>query len=80
VAFLAVIGLIASFHTIIYAYGRICSLCRARSSQRPVCLAQCRIASTPTLLAIMLVVWFRGAEGWCALIGGTLLNMAVFAR
>ncbi len=87
-AFLAVIGLIASFHTIIYAYGRqIYSLSRAGyylgfmsithqqqkvphwRSTRALCSA------SPPCLA----VWFiAGRRKGASVIGGTLLNMAVF--
>ena len=87
-AFLAVLGLIASFHTIIHAYGRqIYSLSRA-GYYLPFMSVTHGTHKVPhtalyagTLLGfgIMLVVWFlRGAEAGGALIGGTLLNMAVF--
>jgi ethanolamine permease len=87
-AFLAVIGLIASFHTIIFAYGRqIYSLSRAgyylpfmsvtHGTHRVPHTAL--YAGTVLGFGIMLVVWFvLGAEKGGALIGGTLLNMAVF--
>jgi ethanolamine permease len=87
-AFLAVIGLIASFHTIIYAYGRqIYSLSRAgyylpfmsvtHGKHRVPHMAL--YAGTVVGFVIMLVVWFvLGSEKGGALIGGTLLNMAVF--
>jgi ethanolamine permease len=87
-AFLAVIGLIASFHTIIYAYGRqIYSLSRAgyylgfMSITHATNKVPHMALYTGTLLgfATMLAVWFiAGAEKGGALIGGTLLNMAVF--
>jgi ethanolamine permease len=87
-AFLAVIGLIASFHTIIYAYGRqIYSLSRAGYYVPFMSLTHgthkvphmALYAGTLLGFGIMLVVWFwRGAEAGGALIGGTLLNMAVF--
>jgi ethanolamine permease len=87
-AFLAVIGLIASFHTIIFAYGRqIYSLSRAGYYMHFLSLTHGRTKGphmalyTGTLMGfgIMLAVWFlRGAEQGGALIGGTLLNMAVF--
>jgi ethanolamine permease len=87
-AFLACIGLIASFHTIIYAYGRqIYSLSRAGYYMPFMSLTHGThkvphmALYTGTLLGfgIMLVVWYlRGAEAGGALIGGTLLNMAVF--
>ena len=87
-AFLAVIGLIASFHTIIYAYGRqIYSLSRAGYYMPFMSLTHgthkvphmALYAGTLLGFGIMLVVWFlRGSEAGGALIGGTLLNMAVF--
>jgi ethanolamine permease len=87
-AFLAVIGLIASFHTIIYAYGRqIYSLSRAGYYMPFMSLTHgthkvphmALYAGTLLGFGIMLVVWvWRGAEAGGALIGGTLLNMAVF--
>jgi ethanolamine permease len=87
-AFLAVIGLIASFHTIIYAYGRqIYSLSRAgyylpfmsvtHGTHKVPHMAL--YSGTVVGFVIMLVVWFwKGAEQGGAVIGGTLLNMAVF--
>jgi ethanolamine permease len=84
----AVIGLIASFHTIIFAYGRqIYSLSRAgyypgilsvtHGSRKTPHLAL--ITGTAMGLAIIMAVWFAlGAEKGGALIGATLLNMAVF--
>jgi len=87
-AFLAVIGLIASFHTIIYAYGRqIYSLARAGYYLEFMSLTSGRhkvphmalFAGTVLGLATMLVVWFTaGEKERGAVIGGTLLNMAVF--
>jgi ethanolamine permease len=88
-AFLAVIGLIASFHTIIYAYGRqIYSLARAgyylpfmsltnKSKVPHVALFAGSILGFTT----MLILWFAvkgDATKSTAIIGGTLLNMAVF--
>jgi ethanolamine permease len=87
-ALFAVIGLIASFHTIIFAYGRqIYSLSRA--GYYPSLLSvthgtrktphMALLAGTALGLAVLLGVWFtRGAEQSSAIIGGTLLNMAVF--
>jgi ethanolamine permease len=87
-ALLAVIGLIASFHTIIYAYGRqIYSLSRA--GYFPQALSETHgahktpnralIAGTVLGFTVMMVVWYvAGAEKGGAFIGGTLLNMAVF--
>ena len=87
-AFLAVIGLIASFHTIIYAYGRqIYSLSRAGyylpfmsvTDGKHKVPHMALYAGTVVGFVIMLVVWFvLGSEKGGALIGGTLLNMAVF--
>lgn len=87
-AFLAVIGLIASFHTIIYAYGRqIYSLSRAgyylpfmslsHSTHKVPHMAL--YTGTVMGLVTMLIVWFAaGEDNRGAVIGGTLLNMAVF--
>jgi ethanolamine permease len=87
-ALFAVIGLIASFHTIIFAYGRqIYSLSRA--GYYPSLLSVTHgTRKTPHIallsgaalgLVVLLAVWFtRGAEHGSAIIGGTLLNMAVF--
>jgi ethanolamine permease len=87
-AFLAVIGLIASFHTIIYAYGRqIYSLSRAGYYMPFMSITHGRhkvphmalYTGTVVGFGIMLIVWFvAGAEKGGAVIGGTLLNMAVF--
>ena len=87
-AFLAVIGLIASFHTIIYAYGRqIYSLSRAGYYLPFMSLTHgthkvphmALYTGTVMGFGIMMVVWFAfGTEKGGALIGGTLLNMAVF--
>ena len=87
-ALVAVIGLIASFHTIIFAYGRqIYSLSRAgyfpswlsvtHSTRKTPHVAL--VAGAVVGLSVLLVVWFSlGAERGSAIIGGTLLNMAVF--
>ncbi|HLA71028.1 MAG TPA: amino acid permease [Steroidobacteraceae bacterium] len=88
-AFLAVIGLIASFHTIIYAYGRqIYSLARAGYYLPFMSLTNAK--KTPHMalyagsvlgFATMLILWFAvkgDATKSNAVIGGTLLNMAVF--
>jgi ethanolamine permease len=87
-AFLAVVGLVASFHTIIYAYGRqIYSLSRAGyylefmsvTSGKHKVPHMALFAGTLLGLATMLVVWFwAGEKERGAVIGGTLLNMAVF--
>ena len=82
------IGLIASFHTIIFAYGRqIYSLSRAgyypavmsvtHGSRKTPHIAL--FTGTAMGLAIIMAVWFAlGAEKGGAVIGATLLNMAVF--
>ncbi len=87
-ALVAVVGLIASFHTIIYAQGRqIYSLSRAGYFPRALSITHgsrktphvAMIAGAVVGLAIMLAIWFAlGAEAGAAAIGGTLLNMAVF--
>jgi ethanolamine permease len=87
-ALLAVIGLIASFHTIIYAYGRqIYSLSRAGYFPQALSVThgshktpnRALIAGTVLGFGVMLVVWFSlGSDKGGAIIGGTLLNMAVF--
>src|SRR5215213_7103523 len=87
-SFLAVIGLIASFHTIIFAFGRqIYSLSRAGYYLPFLSMTDGKhrvphvALYTGSLLgfAIMLCVWFRlGSKRGADLIGGTLLNMAVF--
>lgn len=87
-ALFAVVGLIASFHTIIFAYGRqIYSLSRA-GYYLPFMSITHGKRKTPHValftgtiigLAVLFAIWFTrgGAEGG-AIIGGTLLNMAVF--
>jgi ethanolamine permease len=87
-ALLAVIGLIASFHTIIFAFGRqIYSLSRA--GYYPAVLSVTHGSrKTPHLalfagavigLAVIMTVWFiKGVTEGGAVIGATLLNMAVF--
>lgn len=87
-ALIAVVGLIASFHTIIFAYGRqIYSLSRAGYFPTMLSVTHghrktphvAMIAGAVTGLAVMFAVWFGvGAERGSAIIGGTLLNMAVF--
>jgi ethanolamine permease len=85
---MALIGLIASFHTIIFAFGRqIYSLSRAGYYPAVMSLTHGR-RKTPHIalftgaglgLAIIMTVWFvLGAEQGGAKIGATLLNMAVF--
>jgi ethanolamine permease len=87
-ALAAVIGLIASFHAIIFACGRqIYSLSRAGYFPQVLSLTHGE-HKTPNIaiitgalvgLAVMLVVWFSlGGERAGSFIGGVLLNMAVF--
>ncbi|MCP5180446.1 MAG: amino acid permease [Pseudomonadales bacterium] len=85
----AVVGLIASFHTIIYAKGRqIYSLSRAGYFPTWLSVTHGRhktphvamLVGTLVALTVMLVLWFGlGAEAGGVAIGGTLLNMGVFA-
>lgn len=86
-ALLAVIGLIASLHTIIYAMGRqVYSLSRA--GYFPTILSVTHgthkvphvalIAGSALGFAVMLVVLIWKGSDAGAVIGGTLLNMAVF--
>jgi len=87
-ALFAVIGLIASFHTIIFAFGRqIYSLSRA--GYYPAALSVTHGSrKTPHLalftgaglgLIVIMAVWFAlGSEKGGAVIGAMLLNMAVF--
>ncbi|HEY5808628.1 MAG TPA: amino acid permease [Povalibacter sp.] len=87
-ALCAVIGLIASFHTIIFAFGRqIYSLSRAGYYPAVMSITHGE-RKTPHIalftgaaigLAVIMAVWFAlGAEKGGAVIGATLLNMAVF--
>jgi ethanolamine permease len=86
-AFLAVVGLIASLHTIIYAQGRqIYSLSRAGYFPRVLSLTHGKhkvphvalvTGSVVGFLLMLIVFWWKGADAG-AVIGGTLLNMAVF--
>jgi ethanolamine permease len=87
-ALFAVVGLVASFHTIIFAFGRqIYSLSRAGYYLQFMSLTHGK-RKTPHMalltgsvlgLTVLFGVWFsKGAEAGAALIGGTLLNMAVF--
>jgi ethanolamine permease len=87
-ALIAIVGLISSFHTIIFAQGRqIFSLSRA--GYFPTFLSVTHgTRKTPHVamifgaivgLLIMLIIFVTmGAESGSAIIGGTLLNMAVF--
>ena len=88
-ALIAVVGLIASFHAIIFAKGRqIFSLSRAGYFPTVLSLTLgqrqtphvAMIAGALLALTVMLTLWtLLGAEAGAAVIGGTLLNMAVFA-
>ena len=87
-ASIAVVGLVASFHTIIFAEGRqIYSLSRAGYFPTFLSLTHgerktphiAMLAGAMLGIAVMLCVWFLvGVERGTAIIGGTLLNMAVF--
>jgi ethanolamine permease len=88
VALFAVVGLVASFHTIIFAYGRqIYSLARA-GYYPPLLSLTHGTRKTPYMglitgaligLGVLLTIWYtRGETQGSAVIGGTLLNMAVF--
>jgi ethanolamine permease len=87
-ALLAVIGLIASLHTIIYAKGRqIYSLSRAGYFPRALSVTHGKhkvphvalITGCLVGFLVMIAVWLvEGSAGGGAVIGGTLLNMAVF--
>jgi ethanolamine permease len=83
-----VVGLIASFHTIIFAKGRqIYSLSRAGYFPSALSVTH-GVRKTPHVammlaslvaLAVMFALWYAlGADRGSAVIGGTLLNMAVF--
>src|SRR3546814_3744318 len=86
-ALLAVIGLIASLHTIIYAQGRqIYSLSRAGYFPRALSVTHGKhkvphlallTGCSVGFLVMLLVLWWKGEDAG-AVIGGTLLNMAVF--
>ena len=87
-ALAAVTGLVASFHAIIFAYGRqIYSLSRAGYFPHFLSVTHgehktpnvALIAGGLVGLAVMLVVWFAmSGEAAGSFIGGVLLNMAVF--
>lgn len=85
---IAVVGLVASFHAIIFAFGRqIYSVSRAGYFPSVLSITH-GTRKTPHIamivgsllgLAVMLAVWYiQGAEQGAKVIGGTLLNMAVF--
>jgi ethanolamine permease len=87
-ALFAVAGLIASFHAIIFAFGRqIYSLSRAGYFPHFLSVTHGQHKTPNTALVagalvgylVMLVVWFtQGGELAGSFIGGVLLNMAVF--
>lgn len=87
-ALVALLGLVASFHTIIFAKGRqIYSLSRAGYFPPALSLTHgtrktphvAMVAGSLVALLVMFVLWTTlGAERGAAVIGGTLLNMAVF--
>ncbi len=87
-ALVAIAGLVASFHAIIFAYGRqIYSLSRAGYFPRFLSVTHgthhtpqvALIAGTIMGLGVMLAIWFiYGQEKGGAFIGAALLNMAVF--
>jgi len=90
----ALVGLIASFHTILYAQGRqVYSLSRAGYFPSALSLTHSRhktphvamITGATLGLAVMLVIWFANGGGGDGdtqqgddIIGSVLLNMAVF--
>ncbi|KAF0104184.1 MAG: amino acid permease-associated protein [Rhodospirillaceae bacterium] len=86
-ALVACTGLVASFHTILFAKGRqIYSLSRAGYFPRFLSITHPRhktphvalLAGSAVALAIMFALWFgMGAERGAAVIQGMLLNMAV---
>ena len=86
-ALVACIGLISSFHTILFAKGRqIYSLSRAGYFPRFLSITHPRhktphialLTGSAVALAIMFALWFgMGAENGSAAIQGMLLNMAV---
>jgi ethanolamine permease len=87
-ALVAIAGLVASFHAIIFAFGRqIYSLSRAGYFPRFLSVTHGRhatpqvalIAGSVVGLGVMLFVWYAyGQETGGAFIGAALLNMAVF--
>lgn len=87
-AVIAIAGLIASFHAIIFAFGRqIYSLSRAGYFPRFLSVTHgthqtpqaALIAGTVMGLGVMMFIWFvYGQEKGGAFIGAALLNMAVF--
>lgn len=84
----ALIGLIASFHTIVFAMGRqVYSLARAGYFPNSLSVTHptyktphvAMIAGAVLGLGIMMIMWFAlGGDAAGSLIGSVLLNMAVF--
>jgi ethanolamine permease len=84
----ALVGLIASFHTILFAMGRqVYSLARAGYFPNGLSVTHetyktphvAMLAGAILGLAIMMIMWFSlGGEAAGSLIGSVLLNMAVF--
>ncbi len=87
-ALVAVLGLVASFHTIIFAKGRqIYSLSRAGYFPSGLSVTHgtrktphvAMVVGSIVALAVMFTLWFGlGADHGGKVIGGVLLNMAVF--
>jgi ethanolamine permease len=87
-ALVAIAGLVASFHAIIFAFGRqIYSLSRAGYFPRFLSITHgthhtphvALICGALVGLAVMLIIWYAfGASAGGGYIGGALLNMAVF--
>lgn len=84
---LALVGLIASFHTIIYAMGRqVYSLSRAGYFPRPLSVTSntrqvphlALVAGAGMGLLVIFAIFFIKGEDSGGFIGATLLNMAVF--
>jgi len=85
---IAILGLVASFHTILFAQGRqIFSLSRAGYFPSALSVTHptfrtphvAMISGSILGLAIMMIMWFAlGGESAGSLIGSVLLNMAVF--
>ncbi|WP_119272912.1 amino acid permease [Taklimakanibacter deserti] len=84
---IALVGLIASFHTIVFAMGRqVYSLSRAGYFPKGLSITHdsyktpyiAMIVGALVGLAIMLVIWFALGENAGSAIGVVLLNMAVF--
>lgn len=86
-AICALVGLIASFHTIIYAMGRqVYSLSRAGYFPRGLSVTHGKhqvphkalLIGATVGFAVMMVIFIVRADAAGAIIGGILLNMAVF--